>query len=198
MLIERNIRQGFFSPSQVAAVQAHLPAALRAVVTVAVYTGWRIQSEILPLQWRQVDQARGVIRLEPGTTKNAEPREFPYTAIPALKATIDTLKRQAKRETVADLRRVSPARPVRSCRGSFTRAGGRSSIGRGTLVSTSANCGGRPVWPRVSGADSARLPPDGGPQPGRRRRARADGDGAHRAQDPEHLRPLPRREGCRP
>lgn len=100
MLAEHNVRAGFFSREQFDAVRRALPPDLRPVVTFAYFTGWRVPSEVLSLQWRQVDQSRGVIRLEPGTTKNAEPREFPYTAIPELKqmieAQLDTTKQLAQ------------------------------------------------------------------------------------------------------
>jgi integrase len=56
-------------------------------VTVAYITGWRIQSELLPLQWRQVDFTAGTLRLEPGTTKNRERRVFVMT--PELRATLE-------------------------------------------------------------------------------------------------------------
>ena len=47
-------------------------------MTFAYLTGWRVQSEILPLEWRQVDRHSGTVRLDPGTTKNREGRFFPY------------------------------------------------------------------------------------------------------------------------
>ena len=80
MLREDNVRRGFFEPAQSAAVRAHLPAPLRPVVTLAYLTGWRLSSEILPLEWRQVDWTRRVVRLDPGTTKNRDGRSFPFTA----------------------------------------------------------------------------------------------------------------------
>jgi integrase len=43
-------------------------------------TGWRINSEVLPLQWRQVDLKAGEVRLDPGTTKNLEGRVFYLTS----------------------------------------------------------------------------------------------------------------------
>ena len=55
MLREDNVRGGFFEPEQFAAVKAQLPAPLQPVVTFAYLTGWRLTSEILPLEWRQVD-----------------------------------------------------------------------------------------------------------------------------------------------
>lgn len=78
MLRENNTRTGFFEQSQFEAVCRHLPAPLRAVVTFAYLTGWR-KSEILSLQWRQVDWNGRVVRLDPGTTKNREGRSFPFT-----------------------------------------------------------------------------------------------------------------------
>lgn len=78
MLQERNVRSGFFDDAMVAAVVAHLPAAVRPVVEFAYVTGWRVQSEILPLEWRHVDRVAGEARLEPGTTKNQAGRVFPF------------------------------------------------------------------------------------------------------------------------
>jgi integrase len=61
-----------------------LPGDLRPVVTFAYLTGWRSRSEILPLEWRQVDFKSGTVRLDVGTTKNREGREFPFYACPEL------------------------------------------------------------------------------------------------------------------
>jgi integrase len=79
MLQEDNVRRGFFEREQFEAVRAYLPAPLRPVVTFAYLTGWRVTSEILPLEWRQVDWESRVVRLDPGTTKNREGRTFPFT-----------------------------------------------------------------------------------------------------------------------
>jgi len=79
MLREDNVRRGFFEPEQIAAVLRHLPPELGQAVEMAHITGWRIKSEILRLTWRQVDFAAGIVRLEPGTTKNALGRTFPMT-----------------------------------------------------------------------------------------------------------------------
>lgn len=80
MLAENNTRTGFFEADQYEAVLRHLPEELRPVVTFAYRTGWRVWSEVLPLEWRQVDFAAGEIRLDAGTTKNGEGRVFPMTA----------------------------------------------------------------------------------------------------------------------
>ncbi len=92
MLQERNIRAGFFDDAMVEAVKTHLPAALQPVVTFGYITGWRVQSEILPLEWRHVDRKAGEARLEPGTTKNQAGRVFPFTD--TLRALIDEQWRQ--------------------------------------------------------------------------------------------------------
>lgn len=45
-----NVRTGFFEPDDFAAVLAELPAALKPVMRFAYLTGWRVASEVLPLQ----------------------------------------------------------------------------------------------------------------------------------------------------
>jgi integrase len=79
LLQEHNVRQGFFEPEQFASVRGHLPLHMRAIVEFANITGWRTPSEILPLEWRQVDLKAAEVRLDPGTTKNGEGRVFPFT-----------------------------------------------------------------------------------------------------------------------
>ena len=80
LLKEHNVRTGFFEREQFESVQRHLPAHLRGIVAFAFITGWRTPSEILPLEWRQVDMKAGEVRLDPGSTKNGEGRVFPLTA----------------------------------------------------------------------------------------------------------------------
>jgi integrase len=57
---------------------------LQVAVTIAYTYGWRMQSEVLSLDRRQVDLAAGTLRLDPGTTKNDEGRVVYLT--PELKA----------------------------------------------------------------------------------------------------------------
>jgi integrase len=99
MLREDNIRVGFFEREQYEAVLAHLPEGMRPVVTFAYVTGWRINSEVLPIQWRQVDLRVGEIRLDPGTTKNREGRVFYLTPelhqlLKEQRASADEIQRQ--------------------------------------------------------------------------------------------------------
>ena len=88
----RNTRSGFFEEPALAAVLAELPEAVRPAVEFANLTSWRI-GEVLPLTWRQVDFEGGVVRLEPGTTKNDEGRTFPFSASPEL---VELLSKQRK------------------------------------------------------------------------------------------------------
>jgi integrase len=80
MLDEDNVRQGFFGYSQFLKILSYLPAHVQPVAKFAYITGWRSLSEILPLQWIQIDFDAETIRLEPGTTKNRQARVFPMTA----------------------------------------------------------------------------------------------------------------------
>ena len=74
------------------------PRAIQSLVEFAYLTGWRL-GEILPLTWRQIDLKAGIIRLEPGSTKNDEGRSFPFRALPALAALIE---RQREATTLAE------------------------------------------------------------------------------------------------
>lgn len=98
MLKENNVRRGFLERSQFAAVKGHLPAALQPLLEFAYLTGWRLASEVMPLEWRQVDWDGRTVRLDPGTTKSGEGRTFPFTAalealLTAQRAEHDRLKK---------------------------------------------------------------------------------------------------------
>ncbi len=99
MLKENNVRTGFFELEAYQAVRRHLPDDLRAVVDFAYITGWRLKSEILPLQWNQVDLAAGTVRLEVGRAKSGEGRTFYLTpelraCLEGQKALADALRRE--------------------------------------------------------------------------------------------------------
>lgn len=85
MLAEDNARQGFFEREQFADVIRRLPAPLQAVATFAFWTGWR-RSEILALDWQRVDRKAMIVRLDVGSTKNKDGREFAYGAIDDVRA----------------------------------------------------------------------------------------------------------------
>jgi integrase len=79
MLRENNTRKGFFERELFETVRRHLLESNRPA-TFAYITGWRVQSEVLPLRWAQLDFEAGTVRLDPGTTKNGEARIFRMTA----------------------------------------------------------------------------------------------------------------------
>src|SRR5262245_36420554 len=56
------------------AVRGGLEVDLEVAVTIAYTYGWRMQSEVLALERRQLDLEAGTLRLDPGTTKNNEGR----------------------------------------------------------------------------------------------------------------------------
>ena len=88
----RNVREGFFTEGDFAALLVELPDALRPVIRFARATGWRTRSEILPLTWDAVDwddQAeegapvpvagpKACIRLKAADTKGGDARVFPF------------------------------------------------------------------------------------------------------------------------
>ena len=74
MLAENNVRKGFFEQWQFEAVLAKLADCLKPPITIGYITGWRLQTEVLPLRWDQVDRGAETVRLEVGTTKNKDGR----------------------------------------------------------------------------------------------------------------------------
>jgi integrase len=95
------------------------------VVAFAYITGWRIDSEVLPLEWRHVDFDAGEVRLDPGTTKNREGRTFPMTAqLRALLERQRTITDAVQRRASALCSRVfhRNGAPVRRFQGAFTAA----------------------------------------------------------------------------
>ena len=73
MLIENNIRRGFFEHVHFLALRNALPEYLKGFVTFAYKTGWRV-SEITGLTWARIDREKKIVRLEAGETKNDEGR----------------------------------------------------------------------------------------------------------------------------
>jgi integrase len=99
MLQTDNVRRGFFEREQFESVRRHLPDEVQPVVTFAYLTGWRTNSEVLTLQWHQVDLRAGIVRPDPGTTKNREGRSFPFGMLPELR---DLLEEQRAATTILE------------------------------------------------------------------------------------------------
>jgi len=96
MLREDNARAGFFEREQFVAVRAKLPAPLQPLATVAYWTGWRVRSELQPLEWRNVDLKAETIRLDPGSTKNREGRVFMFGGITEMAEALAQLDAERK------------------------------------------------------------------------------------------------------
>lgn len=91
-LTPTNVRTGFFERHELDAMLTELPEPVRAVVTFMYLTGWR-RGEVLSRRWSHVDTTAGVIRLDPGETKNGRGRDFPYALLPELAAVIEGQRR---------------------------------------------------------------------------------------------------------
>jgi integrase len=128
-----NARTGFFEEGEFRALAPELPDEVRAVVTFAYLTGWRVSSEVLPLRWAQVDLEAGVVRLEPGSTKNREGREFPVNALPELAALL-TRQRELTTATEREVGAVIPfvfhrhGEPIRDFRRAWRNACKRAAL----------------------------------------------------------------------
>lgn len=73
MLKENNVRKGFIEHKEYLALREALPEYLKPVLSFGYFSGWR-KTEILSLKWNQVNLREGIVRLEPGETKNSEGR----------------------------------------------------------------------------------------------------------------------------
>lgn len=76
MLKERNVRKGFLDHDQYVLLRDAVPDYLKPVLAMGYFTGMR-RGEIRSLRWAQVSFADNQVRLDPGTTKNDEPRVIP-------------------------------------------------------------------------------------------------------------------------
>ena len=76
MLKEAPPRKGFLEHADYRNLRQELPQHLRPVLALGYYAGMRL-GEILRLRWLNVDWVNAEIRLDPGTTKNDEPRTIP-------------------------------------------------------------------------------------------------------------------------
>jgi integrase len=132
-------RKGFFEYGDFVKMRDHLDPPLRNIAEFEYVTGWRIDTEVLPLLWRQVDFAAGEVRIDdPRSTKNEEARVFPFT-----RELRRTLEAQRKLTEAIDS-------PFVFCHMAGVRAGKRFSYG-----------GFYKAWQRaVRAAGVARVPHD--------------------------------------
>ena len=84
-----NARQEFIEEADFTALMLELPEYLRSMFEFAYLTGWRVMSEVRVLKWDQVDCNAGTVKLRIRTTKNKEPRTFPFSALPQLRGLLE-------------------------------------------------------------------------------------------------------------
>jgi len=95
-----NARRGFFEEADWRALRVHLAPHYQDLGDFAFLTGWRLM-EIMRLESRQVDFERGLIRLDPGTTKSGRGRTFPFRALAELAAVLERRERARKAQAAA-------------------------------------------------------------------------------------------------
>lgn len=128
-----NARTGFLDPGDFGRLAAELPAWLVGPATFAYFSGWRLASEVLRLEWRQVDLDEGTVRIEAGVTKGGEPRLLPFRGLPELEAVL-TRAREAAEALEATGRIVrlvfhhAGGKPIRDYRTSWKRACERAGL----------------------------------------------------------------------
>jgi len=130
MLRENNVRKGFFEHSDFLGLRDALPAYMKGFVTFGYKTGWRF-SEITSLTWERVDRKAGLVRLEPGETKNQDGRTvfMDVELQQVINAQWESRKRKGK---LCPL--VFPGRdgksPIKDHRGAWDSACTKAEIGR--------------------------------------------------------------------
>jgi integrase len=127
-LKEAGARQGFLEPEQYEAVRRRLAPDLQTALTIAYAFGWRMQSEVLTLERRQLDLKAGTLRLDPGTTKNDEGRIV--TSPPSSRRSWRprwSAWRPSRSDSAALCPSCSPTSPTASGSGSARVSGGATS-----------------------------------------------------------------------
>ena len=162
------------------------PTSMRPVVTFAYVTGWRINSEVLPLQWRQVDLRVG--RGPAGSRHDEEPRGSRLLPDVRTEGAAEGAT-QGRRSDSASEGHDRPARvlPRRAHqerrRRVLVRACDRAQRLLPCLVP-------RPDRRRLPRQHPARLPSNRHPEHGPRRHSRTRRDEIERPQDAQRLRSL--------
>jgi integrase len=115
-------RKGFLEYEEFQRLRQELPEDLRPLLTVGFYTGMRL-GEILGLKWANVSFLDAQIRLDPGSTKNDEPRTIPLTG-----ELLEMLKILRQKASGCEFVFSRHGRPVRSFRKAWTSACTRAKL----------------------------------------------------------------------
>jgi integrase len=83
-------RERYLEPEEEHRLLAQLLGTLHALVRIAINTGFRVEAELLTLQWPNVDLRRATVTVEAGYSKNGKTRTVPLNSI-ALEA-LKTIK----------------------------------------------------------------------------------------------------------
>ncbi len=116
MLKEAPPRKGFLEHADYQKLRQELPEYLRPVVAMGYYTGMRL-GEILGLRWSNVDLANAEVRLDPGTTKNDEPRTIPLAG-----ELLEMLRIERERSSGSAFVFTRAGQPIRSLKNAWRSA----------------------------------------------------------------------------
>lgn len=130
-----NVRKGFFEEGEFSVFLEYFEENLRPPLIFAYLTGWRMKSEILSLQWPQIDFAAGEVRLEPGTTKTDEGRTFPFSMLPELERLLLEQKDRTEKEIRASGKIIPwvfhrQGKKIQDIRSAWSKALEQSKIGK--------------------------------------------------------------------
>lgn len=109
-------RKGFLEYDDFQRLRLALPEYLRPILTFGYYTGMRY-GEIIGLKWSNVDLFAKEVTLDPGTTKNEEPRTIPLSG-----EVLEMLKIQAQKHPESEFVFTRNGDPIRDFRHAWVTA----------------------------------------------------------------------------
>jgi len=149
---EATPRKGFFERDEYTALLASLPGDLKPLLAIGYWTGLRV-GEVRGLRWEQVDFLNGLIRLNPGETKNDQGRTAPMPA--ELAAILRAHRAACPANFPFVCYRIDPSGHVRRV-GSFCRAWRNHcvKVGLGCWIEATDPTTGEPLYDRPRGPRS--------------------------------------------
>lgn len=122
MLKEPPPRKGFLECERYIRLRQELPEHLRPILTIGFYTGMRL-GEILRLRWKNVSLLDAQVRLDPGSTKNDEPR-----TIPLVGELLEMLKIEREKHPASEFVFTRDGQPIGSFRKAWASACERAGL----------------------------------------------------------------------
>jgi integrase len=126
LLAENNARTGFVEHAEFVAIREQLPDHLKDPIAFLYLTGWRV-SEMMSLEWRDIDHGAQTIRLRPENSKNSQSREIPFALFPELGEIITRARDNRRLECRAVFHR--DGLPIRDFRTSWSNACTQAGLG---------------------------------------------------------------------